>query len=959
MSIYFIIFIYILNNIMNNKIDIINNDKMNFLYNKVTSIINKTFINLISNHKKLLIVYLYKLIIIFSIYIDNENFISQIVENNYQDIFSLLVLLLPYYDLNESNKISNLFELFKNKSKNVFSSYYIDHQQFFINDNSIKEYFENNLININNTLLYTNNKILSNWLNIFPYEMNNYKNSKLYKNFINKFFFKNFVNYNLNFWNNDNDTNKLISNKEFFNNYNLENEFFMLGYPTLYGTINKFLFDDVKDIKWLIYDVEDNEIIYPNIIFINNHLEISNIYNKKWDDLDEQEKNNFNMNWLKIIKLDNHKGFLSLILFYLRWEKDLDNLKKISITKDCRKILNLNLEKIDNDDNIIDIDEKMVYNNLDINKCLKENIKNINPINIYNYIYYCLQKFKYTWYGYICLNIKNEIINNKDFEDKFIQNNIIGEIDNKKIYLTIKNIYNYFKSLIHKEINGKYSIFSKYPNWNNLTFEHKEIFINRLNTNKDNNNWFNISGNLSKIYSVLFNNKQINNISKFINDKIFNSDLIVNIIFETLVYNGILTYFKYNEKLTNLNLIPDKNKNFNNWKKYILDNVNIDNCNNSYHFMNNNKLNYFEDTCEIIKNSLWYTNFGANWIAQFQLYHHFNNQRLMFITGATGAGKSTVAPFLLVYALKIINFNNNGKVFCTQPRKQPTEDNSIQISKNIGLPIEKNNGNIIIKNNNYIQFRHSTSEILDDNYHPCLRLYTDGTLYNIIKNNYLFKKNNYDTILKTNLFDIILVDEAHEHNTYMDLILTLSRNAIYINNETQLGIISATMDYDEIIYRKYFEYIDDNWKSPLNLDYLNNININKNLIDRRVHLSVPFGGMNFDVQDRKDIVNSKDISKINKKVIDILKKILSNTFQGDILIFQPGQSDIIKLVKEINAITGKNILAIPFYSKLNNDILENYVKKIDNPEIRKNIRYPKNKYTIDICLKFVKMNYYL
>jgi len=74
----------------------------------------------------------------------------------------------------------------------------------------------------------------------------------------------------------------------------------------------------------------------------------------------------------------------------------------------------------------------------------------------------------------------------------------------------------------------------------------------------------------------------------------------------------------------------------------------------------------------------------------------------------------------------------------------------------------------------------------------------------------LFKKINQNTDEPTfnNLFDIILVDESHEHNTFMDMILTLTRFSIYINNQIKLGIISATMDYDEKIYRKYFEFIE-------------------------------------------------------------------------------------------------------------------------------------------------------
>jgi HrpA-like RNA helicase len=49
---------------------------------------------------------------------------------------------------------------------------------------------------------------------------------------------------------------------------------------------------------------------------------------------------------------------------------------------------------------------------------------------------------------------------------------------------------------------------------------------------------------------------------------------------------------------------------------------------------------------------------------------------------------------------------------------------------------------------------------------------------------------------------------------------------------------------------------------------------------------------------------------------------------------------------EINIETPPNVIALPFYSKLDTEILEKIVKKIDKNEVRKIIRYPKNKYNI-------------
>ena len=59
---------------------------------------------------------------------------------------------------------------------------------------------------------------------------------------------------------------------------------------------------------------------------------------------------------------------------------------------------------------------------------------------------------------------------------------------------------------------------------------------------------------------------------------------------------------------------------------------------------------------------------------------------------------------------------------------------------------------------------------------------------------------------KNNKWDILIVDEAHEHNTNMDLILTLGRNTCYYNNSVRLIIISATMDDDEPINEDQLPY---------------------------------------------------------------------------------------------------------------------------------------------------------
>jgi hypothetical protein len=43
----------------------------------------------------------------------------------------------------------------------------------------------------------------------------------------------------------------------------------------------------------------------------------------------------------------------------------------------------------------------------------------------------------------------------------------------------------------------------------------------------------------------------------------------------------------------------------------------------------------------------------------------------------------------------------------------------------------------------------------------------------------------------------------------MDMILSLIRMSLLLNNSIKLFIVSATLDYDEHIYRNYYKCIDD------------------------------------------------------------------------------------------------------------------------------------------------------
>jgi hypothetical protein len=966
----------------NKTYNIITNTQKDTLKTIVGTAIDNIFKSLVSDQKVILKEYLYKTCILVSVYFYNENFIDQLQMNNYQDIYSIMVLLLPYFELTKESisKIERLEEIIFNKDEKgvkLLANFIIDHAH---KEKNIISYFENIFLILSKSFKKITNKLMPNWLNIFPYSMSDYANSSINKNFID--LYKNST-FTL-----ENDVMLDIDNTQVFTNR------FELGYDTLYGTIHNFLFKDIVKIKWMIYDIflsvkisgGAKDQVCPLIVFLCNLLDINDIVNNPWIK-DKENDNNDNKDKVIIAQQDklkekwnknilsneqNIKYIASMILFYLRWERDEDNLNKLNIPKECIGIIKSNIDEIDIDkDNQQDKVDEFIdksENDAKILDCIKKILPNIDFGRIYTYIYECVQQFRYTWYGFSCMDDDKNILPIDTFIQQFSAKTKVLEIDKDSsrykdpnvTYITPKMIYNYFKSLLHYPIGENYEIPNNSWSWDNMHKNYQELFIQRIN-NRDvrSSGWFSIPNNLKNLFPFLNAVSIKSYMSELRKELVENreSTLFIRIIMETLVYNGVLTYFKYNPSLTNKSKIPNKNTNFSEWDAYMKSNVTMKGYVDSYHFLDNKKYNKHSEINKIIE-SLWFTNFGGDWIAQIQQFHHFIVQRIWFVTGATGAGKSTVFPFMILYALKILSFNNNGKVFCTQPRIQPTKDNATRMSEQLGFPFTKGKSNgkddFLPSQINYLQYKTSEDDITDELYHPCLRLYTDGLLYKIITNSYIFKnsreatKDNKDIFSKTNLFDVILIDEAHEHNTNMDMLLTLCKFAIYINNQVSLGIISATMDEDEKTYRKYYQYIDDNWKFPLELDYINwskepRGRTDRNFIDRRLHMSVPFGGTNFIVDEITNLQKGKEVDTEDPAhILNILNEILTSTKSGDILIFQSGSGNIDKLVEQANEHIPANVLAIPFHSQINKTILDR-IKAIDKKDIRKLFRYPKDK----------------
>ena len=873
-----------------------------------------------------------------------DSFLDQLSLNNNNNFYAIVNLILPYLDDKDNNfsqkNIKSLKDLVEKEfnSKKLYSNYFYDHNNISnmtfsdnykkynsleievdknLNSNLLNNYYDNISLLIFEIINSVRYKLYINWINIFPLTLNNYKKSKLYIN-SNKLNFPLFnvidkSSFNKDLIKNISNLDDLIkeSNEMAFNYAGLNME-------DIYNClVNDFYLSTIR-VKWLIFNNAVNKKIFLNIKILDDILNLKNIYDDKtFNLLTDLEKTKFEKNWFemkKIVKNNSSfkiynneiitKLFRSLVVYF---EFNYNKVNDLVKEKKYKLIIKENTDDLDK------IYEKYVeFSSIDLNIFI-DAIENVSVNDIYNFLY---EEIMY---------LKNTIYYDKIFIEKKVEFKKI-DIQDKNFEIPPKYFYNFAKNL-YEPYSDEYKLKNL---WSGLSIEQKYLIVHKLNLNENNQDWFKITKLLSEF-------DKYDNV-KFIQKKIYKKikDNLIDIIFESLIVKGCINKFELHPELVDNKILTTdfvkRNKKRGDNMLKVLNKEKIKEYQEGYYYANNKKykdvivnssnkvynVNYVEYISKIGQTGdFWNTFYAMNWVSQIDFYFKFLNQRVMLVTGATGQGKSTQVPKLYLYGLKSFLYKNNGKIVCTVPRKDPTLENTKNISSSMGIGIEEYSNyynNNVVTLNHTIQYNiDGASHKKDSNYY--LRIVTDGLLLQIIKNNMLLKRNSNKKILDNNIFDVVMIDEAHEHNPNMDIILTIMRHTLFYNNDIKLSIISATMEEDEPIFRRFYRFIDDNLTYPINLHNLS-CGIDRNLIDRRYHISPPGATTQYIVEEFYEN-NSEDTYESNKKLaIDTVKNIFQTTTEGDILLFSTVVSEIHKLVIELNKIIPSNCIAIPYYSKL-------------------------------------------
>jgi hypothetical protein len=930
-------------------------------------------------------------------------YINKLKENNNRDIIAITFMLLPYVDDKNDfelfKKISQFNDIYvkqkDNKNPDDPYLYEISNIQYNrcvrknknnkIDTEEIKfelKHLEHNYYLLCRTLDRISNKLYVNWITTIPITLEDYEQTNVYTSSINAY-----NNKEIGMWVKLSDINTLRH----------------LYIGDIYDTIYNYLYIEIKRHKWLLFEdiIDDENKLYIEIL--NSIFPLNNIIEgKKWLLLDNDDIKTLKTKWTSFInaiqnntsiktpigKIPNNiiiQLFKQLILYFenkssTKYLEEIieNNLyipleKHIEIKEQVKKITK-SIDDEDDEDEKNDNEQEITINQLqeiDI-KYFIESTKNLPVEEIYNFLYNTIKHLKKTWYGQF-LFFNNKINRNMDLYKDTFQNNLKqNPISDIYTYnLSLKNIYNFAKSFVHAD---SWKLLPK--KFIMLNLNEQMLIQNRLN-NIQNNDWFSISRNLKNLY-VNLGTGDIKNLNLIIFNTIHQN--IIDIVFRCLIHKGILTKFHFHPELTNLSLIPSNfNDMKNHYTKYLYELVfnkfNRKKYENTNYYLttepykNLQKIRveksqiqsylpyidyediegsadfgqqltdipYFDS---IATTDAWYKFYAMDWICQINFFHHYINNSIMFITGATGQGKSTQMPKLFLYALKMVDYNSEGKVVCTQPRIPPTIENSDEISKQMGVPIFMPAGNQegkIKTTNYYVQFAYQEDQHMNDSEEYFLRIVTDGKLIEELNRNLVLKvkkpkkksKHKDELLLykkftygSKNVYDIIMVDESHEHNTNMDLILTLGRNSLLYNNSLKLIIVSATIDQDEPKYRRYYRDINDNLIYPYTYE-LELVKLDRANVDRRFHIAPPGSTTQFKITDiflNTPGDNNKNMTEAYESnaivAVDTVQKICATEPDGQILVFSIGRKEIENMIKQLLKKTPENVLIIPYLAEV-------------------------------------------
>jgi hypothetical protein len=862
----------------------------------------------------------------------------------------ILTSLLPYFDIDYANtrNIYKLNDIITKKKKDVdinkeSPEYIYNSMQYSIYTCKDKRAYETpfdiNWLNNNKDLIIKTindigNSLYPNFHNIIQYSTDNVLYSNLSKH----------------------TTNKLM-NKTYDDNNGL-------SFHMIYGTIVNLLYAESTDIKWSFYDIyykKYNNVI-PLIVILNDTLHLSKcINNIPWTDLNNDEQYNFKNSLNNLISHCNYEPFnkiVTILLIYFDLYSPVEliqtainngysrtlHIKQIQITD--RDPSAMYLHHIDQYHHEIYFDIHNQYNEF------KDNISDIiqifytiQPIYMYEFMRMILFVFSKNFFGktlitrdtivnqmeLITCNKYISIVTNNHYNGIFkcsLQTiNYIKEQYNSHItifgnnfFITPYILYEYVRHLSVFQNKTKNILLPVI--WDSLPSDYKTILRDRIHIDMNNKfKWSNLKRHISNIYINAIDIK-----SHAINWLVNRTCMCImpDQIIMALCYKGLLTY------ITNT---PDQLSNIlsNQSDSHIYSNMTCELYANMIVEYNSKQMSYLEYLHKT--NNSHNRSIALNYISQLIFYFKNRYNLKMLLTGDTGVGKTTNFPRLLSHSEYILFFKYNSFIVCTEPKQTLTTIASNNISLLIGTTVNKKEYYVQYQYQGASHIPHDELGIEKEQYANVNRIYfcTDGIFKEIIYSNPILKQKNKEYLSIRNVIDVVIIDEIHERNTNIDIILMYIRYAMYYNTSIRLRFITATVSELENVVRRYFNMLCDNCMYPINM-YNSENKYTSHCIDMRYNLST-YTTKKYNVNITFDNRIRDHFNPMNMNVdvlIDFMSGIiLANRSVGDIIVFLPTIKLIETCVIELNQKLHVNTICVPYHSKINSQI--NRISASDKP----------------------------
>ena len=225
----------------------------------------------------------------------------------------------------------------------------------------------------------------------------------------------------------------------------------------------------------------------------------------------------------------------------------------------------------------------------------------------------------------------------------------------------------------------------------------------------------------------------------------------------------------------------------------------------------------------------------------------YENNVVLVISG-TGSGKTVLTPKFLLHAL-----NYQARIAITNPKRIPTRNNAEYAAKCLDVELGKEVG---------MKFKGSDSK----HYSPSdsrLIYTTDG---------YIRARLQNDPLLLD--FDAVIIDEAHERNVQIDMLLLQLKDLLKVRAEFKLIIMSATVNAKMFI--NYFPIPEFKF-AMIDAGEIPFYPIQEYFLEKSIN--------KFDSND--NLINDAYIDA----AVDRIIKILDTTDKGAILVFFAGKGE--------------------------------------------------------------------